>query len=452
MGQLDDFFKRKMEARGPFELKEDYWKEMEAMLDKKKRKRRAVWWWWGSGVVVVVGLGGVGWGGEGLRGLGVEGFGGLGVWGTEEGGRVEDGVVLGDEFGVLDDEVLVVDMDSLVDSGGRMDEGRVVDAEVGELSVQGLRDGFGNTDVVERSVRGLVPDMGSLEKDPSNQLAVDVEELDLQRAATIGQEIEDDLPALLGDGIIEEEGELESREGISPLDLVPTLELLPLFDDNSEDSLLLAIELGAQESKWQVALEGGSAWYPYFNGSEKAIGATAGVQVSYAWNDRWRVLTGLSYRYRTGDFDFAKAATISNFRFGREDQRFFLLPESLHYLELPMGGQWTKGLHQLEMGIRWSYLLGVRGSLESTFGEEGNPFGNTQQEDSGWIEEDGFVQWHLDALVGYGFRLNRRWSVWTRVNYTIPGLLDGNYPSPFGLQLEESEPVFIDVGLRVYLK
>jgi hypothetical protein len=422
MEHLDDFFKKKMEGRH-FDMKDAYWAEMEGLLDQKRRKRRFAFWWWGGALGLFLAVAVAVWWLWPAQALPIQAF---------------PIPMQGKEY--------VSTTSSLSDEQERdMPSSTAESAK----TPNSLRPGQqANANVAPENDQPTAPSEANLLSDNTFRTP-DADDTDT--ASVLERQAE-----LAGSGVVQVTTNIKPSisdfsSALLPFDPIAVLSFLPIqtSGDPSVDSLPIAL-IANSYSRWSWALEGGATLYPYFNGSNPSVGGMIGGAVGYQFRKDWRVIFGLNYRYRTGTFDFAKGTTIANYRFGAEEQSYFLLPDALHYLEMPVLARKTWGRHQMDGGVRLSYLLGVQGSLESSFVGEGRPE-STQVEQRGWLAQDGFVAWHMDVVVGYAVNVHPRLAIWTNVNYSVPGLLDGNYPSPFGLQLQESRPLFVDLGLRFYL-
>jgi hypothetical protein len=202
--------------------------------------------------------------------------------------------------------------------------------------------------------------------------------------------------------------------------------------------------------RWSWGLSANAMLYPYrTDANETLIGWNAGIFATYHFDPNWGVQSGLQYRLRTGQFGFAKESNSDSYRFGREVQRFLLLPNQLHYLEMPLVVQYSNAKHQLGLGVRLQYLLGVRGSLRNSFNADSEPnLFNTNEVNQGWIVKDGFKEWPIDLTASYFYGITKRWQIGLEASYTIGGITDQNYERPFPILYKESLPISLNVGLR----
>ena len=105
--------------------------------------------------------------------------------------------------------------------------------------------------------------------------------------------------------------------------------------------------------------------------------------------------------------------------------------------------------HQLNTGLTLGQLLGIRGSLYHEKNDEAETF--TEEVEKGWIENYGFKKQHIDLQLGYYYLLSKRLSIGGELHYTFGSLLQKNFNAPSEYYYKESQPLFIDFGLKVKL-
>ena len=187
----------------------------------------------------------------------------------------------------------------------------------------------------------------------------------------------------------------------------------------------------------------GSSLYPYAQvGAKGLIAYTAGLNYSVHLKQLWHLETAIHYRLREGSFGTSQTTTQDSFAFRKISTEHSLIASELHTLEIPLAVAYTKHRHQIQLGINYARLLGVKGKLNKIVVQE-NPSTETIQR--GWLEEDGFNVNRLELMLGYYYTFKPGLKVGFDVHYMIGDLV--NKDSSSGLVLE-SKPLFIDFGVR----
>ncbi|MCB0553693.1 MAG: hypothetical protein KDD02_09095 [Phaeodactylibacter sp.] len=220
------------------------------------------------------------------------------------------------------------------------------------------------------------------------------------------------------------------------------LHLQPLVPD-------IGIKPRRKAIRWDIT--GSATAYP--GDGRIWAGATVGVLASYSVRERLLLFGGLQYRVRTGAFQPSDNSEVNTYRFGISREQFTILPNRLHYLEIPIGLAFSRERHSLSAGLSWNYLLGIQGSLYAAEKTEfGLAFGPAREADGGWLAETGFRKQSLSLLADYYYRIWGRIQLGAVLQYTPGGILEERGPeAPDTRLLKESGPLLLGVGLKIRL-
>lgn len=175
-----------------------------------------------------------------------------------------------------------------------------------------------------------------------------------------------------------------------------------------------------------------------FTGEQSAtlnrIGYRMALRKDMKLKSGFYLFAGTGYEYRSGTFEASKVAVGRNYRFGLELDSQFLKPNSLHFVDLPIGIGVSKTRHQFELSLSPRFLLGLKGErgfyqrIENTH----PPQKQFVPVDSGWLVEDGFKKLSLAGEVAYWFRFNQRTAIGASAHFQPGGVLEKNYSAPIG--------------------
>lgn len=418
MNRLDQFVKNKLEER-QFEFNEAHWLQAAEMIDaQKERRRRFFWLWFFGGQVLLLGLAFILWPASTFVHTSVE---------TQAHNAFESAVP--DKVktnAVIDDNTPVIEKDPAqlttpetpvqklqlinADPVAQITPAKKAPAPLNLLENQNKEDVFTTGEATSEKPDIEAPVLGKDDKNPINEKALDI----------------------------------NSRA----VDLLPIM-TFTLSERTRNSGLLVNTNPNAAFFSHRFSLVAASTIYPYAGTSEKkVIGYAAGLNFTKSLNRSWNLETGIRYRNRTGTFGETSGSQQTTYAFSRSVESFFLEPERLHFIEIPLGIQLMKNRHIVTLGITGSYLLGLQGSLKKEVYGESFPGTNTPELISrGWIANDQFKTLHWDVFASWYFALNTEMSLGVKINYT-PGSILTSADSGFYL---ESKPVFFEIGLRYNL-
>ncbi len=434
MEHLDDFFKNKMSQR-QIEFDEAHWAAAEALLDKQKRKKRLAFWWWFGGAASVL-----------VTALLLWWF-----WPQSAPSPLSS----------------FFDLPALAKS----------EAPTTDATVQPDVTETPQTSAPHSSNANLSP---SSKQNPSSDTrdtfaAKAKEEIDRTAEKAFTERKKTTITAKEEKAKADQKAKVQnnSKPEKKPnqnkaqanadqkvkrlaIPMLSTLEREPLryerqgnFGNAQREEPMIKVAY----EKWRWGAAAYASLYPYRTGAnESLIGWKTGLFSSYHLNTNWYIESGIQYHLRTGQFGFAKAESIANYRFGKSELNYFLLPTQLHYLQIPLLVGYQNNRHRLAIGAQLNYLLGIRGSLRTSFDGVSDPnLFNTNQVEQGWIVKDGFKIWPIDVSMGYGYELGTHWMVEVQLNYTMGSVLDESYERPFPLIYRESEPLQVQLGIRYFI-
>lgn len=429
MERLDQFFNDKM---GPREIpfNEEHWKMAEQLLDQKKKKRRfGFWLWWGVGALVCTAAI-------------------CAIWLWPNGTTTQI------------DQFLIPTHKGLQQATIDIPNNNTINNQAEEINQQDpiaiFKDpkNTNNTVVLNEKISNNKHRQIPLSNTTQTNTTVSLDEeegivfIKDEPDNTQNEKIE--FKAIEEKIVIQEQTKKE--EGLNRILIPIALLEYPLRDYNKR--ALIKVEekpmIETAFEAWSWGLSANAMLYPYRSAdNETWIGWNAGMFTTYHFSPSFGLQAGLQYRLRTGQFGFSKESQNTSYRFGREEQRFLLLPNQLYYLEVPLILQYSNAKHQLGLGVRLQYLLGVRGSLRNSFDVDSEPnLLNTNKLDQAWIVKDGFREWPIDLMTSYFYGITKRWQIGLEASYTIGGITDQDYERPFPIIYEESLSISLNVGLR----
>lgn len=214
---------------------------------------------------------------------------------------------------------------------------------------------------------------------------------------------------------------------------------------------------------WRLGITFSVLMYPYSNSSDVQFsdfpdinpnvsakhftGFKLGASVAYQLNHNWALGTELLYYQQTGTFQSVRSSRQIQYRFGVDSTTFELVPQHLHYLEIPLFIQRKWNKHALEMGLSTDFLLGVRNAI-GTYQTNNMNRPSLEKEASTWGYKDGFAKWHFRGLLGYQYQISTNIKMGLRMNVILGnGILDKNYDAPFRFILLESRPINFELKM-----
>jgi hypothetical protein len=425
---FDDFLKNSFEKE-PFEFNEEYWIQVQALLDKEKRKRRirraALW---GSLLLFLLTLLGLF-----LRNKGVA--------------RQENNTSLQSVEVVMAKEVLPA-LEPLQS------------AEVAEQGKLATAEG---------------PDGAAGSMESSNKEAVKIE---TERILTQSAEVAEQGKLAAAEGSDGEAGSMESsnKEAVKieteriltqSAEEVP-LALEPLRIVNTEYFLLPVLDregvlsLHYEEQTYPIGSIGriptrSGRWYmglEFMNLPSLGQGEGTFNELGFSVL-RWIPLsgnlfleTGLGLRGRTGDFNPSVTTLQTSFDFGYIEDRYTLRPQVFYTANLPLVFGYAKDKFQFTAGILCSGLLGAWGvnELQIYNAQEQGVVPSSEVLQQGWLETKGFSTFNISYLLGYKVHVlpsvqfglfaefrNRDWITQGYGRKLSPQDLEGLVPDPTAL-------------------
>lgn len=492
MDKLDQFFKEKFQKR-EFEFQDAYWQEAEKMIQQDKRNKRMLWWWRLSGLFLLILLMVVGiwWfsgptiaeknlvllphteleresttNGDGSN-LEIEskkvdekGEGGENV--TSKSILEADNRERGQEVEKEEDVARNFIPEEKGSGLGKEGNGRVEEGEKVE-KVEGVEEGEKVEVVEEGEERGRDQEIEKEEDLAGNLipgLEGEKEKEDRSKSLQGDVEIDESKPEVKLDSPLRQVERFESDQNNKQKYFAPfsflSFNLKPI---NSEHSLILKVgdplvlkhlDQYKAASKFGMSFDFRAPFYPYSGGENVLlIGWSTGLNLNYKLAGHLRLETALRFRKRRGAFNKVDETSVFYYGFGRSESTFNLIPNSLYYLEVPLGISRSFGYHQLEIGAVSAYLMGVRGNLKNVLNPELPQ--ELITESKGWLEEDGFKKWHWDVYLEYGFQYNRKIRYTIGLNYTPGKIIDQQFNPGQDFILKESRPLFIDLGVSYKL-
>lgn len=433
MDKLDQFFKDKLQDR-EFEFKDVYWQDAEQLIEQDKRKKRLIWWKWLAGWLLLLLLIIAG-----------------GLWLTL-GPRVQSSP-----------EQKEIKENNLAEQSGPV---KKVDTASGnaetfvELDSLNTEKGRQSSIKKRKKIPGLKEHHLLQNKDKTPELNHKGEPEWFELPKAVRDKEKEDASEAMREFVVDQ-SQLDSSFRKSEKVLMAGLSFLPgrwnSIEANMSDLPIPGKPLwleGSVESprlsRVKFGLQFSAMTYPNTRGDNLSfIGLAGGLDIAYKLKNHYYLETAVQLRRRTGTFAKVDETQVLFFSFGRSSSKFELLPSALYYLEMPLGLSRSFGFHHLEAGITTSYLLGVKGALENTQNPE--LVQDLIKAERGWVEQDGFKKWHWDIYLGYSWQYSKKMGLQFSLNYTPGTILDPSFNAFQEVVLKESQPLFLDVGIRYKL-
>ncbi|MCB0651362.1 MAG: hypothetical protein KDC85_08830 [Saprospiraceae bacterium] len=445
MNKLDDFIKGKMEQR-QFEFDEAHWHQAAAMLETQGRKRRKIFWFCLlSGQILLLGLVFAFW----QTGLDSTGF------------SIENNQAVAEQ----------TDRRETLKSSGPQRLPATKSNEINDLgkktpsTVQVLpakRDQKQNptlskepnnktdqqelTPNLDKKKNPLASNGATLPAKVSNTPIAPA--LNKETLFTNDHEAKEDQPPVKDQIMVDEMVFKKEDFGSTLILKLPILDFLVQTKNRAVEGDI-AIPDPLPLFKNQLNIFAATTLYPYVSaGGKNVIGYTAGVNYAGFLKKAWGFEAGIYYRLRQGTFSKSATTEQITYAFSRSIEQFFALPEQIHTLEIPVAVTFSRNRHTVSAGVNFSYLLGLKGTLNRQGSGESFPAGQgVQILERGWIDTAGFNPKHWDAFGAWYFAVDTKISLGARLHYTFGSVLE--HPES-GIYLE-SNPFFFDVGLRYNL-
>lgn len=442
MDPTDQFFRKKLVER-QYEYKEAYWEDAERLIEQRERhRRRRTLWWWLTGVLLLAGLGAATW-----RYLGNEDSGhtvpGAFRIDTPPSGRMGPNTTATDWFLEMPAQRAEPENNG---RKGNIASGAEQKGGAGGPKTQEEGTAFAGRPGTSLPEKRISTGRTSGHEPPAGTALE--EESGMKKMLPAAPSKPGKEPEEAGKG---EPVALEPGKGME----INSLALLRGPVQGRPASLGVAPAVSAPpvrlRKRLSWALTGAATLNP--SPGKTLLGGTAGLQVSRRVGEKWTLALGGQYRLRGGTFGPSQESRIVAYRFGREEQRYSLQPNRLHYAEASLLAEWPVKRHRFALGLGWSYLLGIEGSLDGTRKEEfASGFGAPGSQDRGWLDEEGCKKQFWTGRAAYCFQIAGRWSLGAEMQY-VPGsiLQKGRVGEPGTLLLKESGPVIFDLWIKYRL-
>lgn len=445
MNKLDDFIKGKLEQR-QFEFDEAHWRQAATMIEAQGRKRRKIFWFWLlSGQIMVLGLVFAFW----QTGMPSPGF------------SIENKQAAAGQ--TAHNETLKSSGQKGAPSPGINEiqhSAAIIPATVQVSTPRGdqnqnptlSKEPNNKTDQRElppnhnEKKNTFAANGGTLSAKVSNTTIVP--SLKTETLFTNDHEGRDEHPPVT-DQIMVDEMVLKMEDFGSTL--VRKLPILDFVVQNKNRAVEGEVSIPDPSPLFENRLNlfAATTLFPYAStGGKNAIGYTAGVQYTRWLKKAWGFEAGIQYRLRQGTFSKSVTTEQTTYAFSRSVEHFFALPEQIHTLEIPLSVTFSGNRHTVSAGVNFSYLLGLKGTLNRQGSGESFPVGQgVEILERGWIDPSGFKPKHWDAFGAWYFAVDTKISLGARMHYTFGSVLE----DPESGIYKESKPFFFDVGLRYNL-
>ncbi|HMQ49145.1 MAG TPA: hypothetical protein PKA00_16885 [Saprospiraceae bacterium] len=428
MDQLDQFFRNKMEARFP-QWDDAYWRDAEKLIEaqEKKRKRRLLFWWL-SGIALAVGI---------LASV---------YWFLQP---IEKAALFPSDGHPAAHEAKTPIPTPFT-------EVELAPAPQ-QASSSAANNGITMTD--PRTNIDFAVSLGQKSNDPIELMPLLQQNEDRafrqDKASTLPDPFDNILADSFKNNVTSALAPLPTEE-LGNSAITPALEnkvyalKLPIRPLEKDISMATAPPIKPiKNSYWQLRLTG----TPDLESSKNLLSGTLGLSQVFPINEQYTIEAGVQYRYRTGTLDSLPQVSISSYRFGKIEDRYFLKPNALHYLELPVLIRKTfYKKHTLAIGGSWSYLIGLEGSLKA----QNNPefsfaFGDLQTIEQGWMDSAGYKNSFFSLLARYEYRLMPKWQLHVGAQYTPGGILSAAAPHEQNILLLQSPKLLMEMGIGIRL-
>jgi hypothetical protein len=491
MNKLDSFFKNKLDDRQvPFQ--EAHWEDAMAMLDErdKKRRRGIIWWWLTGGFMVIILAMGIYWVANkyihadsttkkdaaetsALATTAIQ------PDSTTSNEAKSEAFIQGSEqrqSTANDDTDKLSSFEQVWDTSRELEKTEIdhsIEKNHPKLDQSTVHPGLSAQETIApdgsilnhenqraTSIQAQTNVAGKLSSN-NNTSSIDESEVTdkLKNETTFPATINADGAVSVKDATTQEEtaelveNSVKEQRAVESLPSIAGKFFIVKYENTSdtfskEEREAIADVTRIKKLKWII---GAGAMLNPSNG-ERLLGVATDLRISYPLNKSISAYARTAYRRQGGSFGNIQQSRQINFRFGATEERFSLKPTHLHYINSGVGlsKQWQK--HQIGIGLTHQYLLGIRGELTSTQkGAFTTDFTNPTAEESGWLDEKGFVKNMFGGELFYQFRLHNRIGLQLRCFYWPSTVLNEEVSIPREVRLQEYGPVFIDFGINYHL-
>ncbi|MEM9819951.1 MAG: hypothetical protein AAF985_02720 [Bacteroidota bacterium] len=224
--------------------------------------------------------------------------------------------------------------------------------------------------------------------------------------------------------------------------LVPIdLPLVPSLLDNEdrllsldEDRELAPLSEGADQpalksliKHWSLGLATGMDMLPQTNNGQVDLGYRLGLSLRYKLNAKWALQTAMLFTSRSSDFNTNLDSVVQvDYSFGRSERILQFEGNRIYTFEWPLTLQFGHRRHLLEGGPQFNYLLGVQADvLEDRFllPWERTELSNAYARsvlDPVELSGTEFKQFYLALQLAYHYQLTPRWQIGLQARW-VPG-------------------------------
>lgn len=398
---LDDFLKKKLADR-QYAFKESYWEAAEQLIEadrgKKKRKGFLIWWMGGLGTLVILLLG-------------------IGVWSWFSSRHIEPIASKESLETVSKQSFPIVVLDScppepvFVQSPSSSSSDLGIPAHHSPSKHSTLATAHSSTIKIS----------GDLKNDP------DIPIHDSQDSSLIIEQLDD---------IVTEEQSLPIGQLLKPKDIaemshgdvyrlharsfslkhsIQSSFHKPAVSIHRKVNLVgIRIALDAAQGLSNDSARKGNSFLPY-------------IALDYArvLHPRFKLHTGIGYVQR-GQLQSDQYYRSTNYGFGFETVLTTISPQKLHFLEVPLYGEWKiKARHSLMMGGSLLQLMNVSSQISSRTQDD---FGiSNGQAESTWGYKQGFISRDVSLMVGYKYYLGSGFHLDLRSQYGLRDLTEQSF-------------------------
>lgn len=481
--KIDDFFKDKFQERS-FEMKDEYWKDAEALIEKeRKRKRRGWWFFWSIIGITIMGLTGAWWLSDSTTVM-VPPL-------SQKEKKTENAVAYTTEATVRENATEQSDatknewstntnstkptttttanetqsttpiatntqtpknQNQAVDAITKKSTAKTIDQNDQEqLSSPNtlLEDSVNSVDQqpakkVDNSREGITNPSVTQEKNRTDESTVSentVSENTVQQKSTT-QAIT--IPSNQGE-VNEAKLEItknQKSEADKDLYQILNLERLSMLLKAPDRIRLVGadfeLELLDEETtkspfpggrRLQFGLVGGGDWYAATDSSNATTAFHFGLTARYKLSRNWQIAADLLWNRRTGDFNTGLPMdTIRQieYGFGKREDFYALTTSNIYTFELPISLQWKWKQHRLEGGFSLNYLLNTKVNLTFNrflFPWERNEIGTRYEEgttENFRSSESNYSSFYPAFHLGYQYDLGSHWQIGVRARF-VPG-------------------------------
>ncbi len=184
-----------------------------------------------------------------------------------------------------------------------------------------------------------------------------------------------------------------------------------------------------------------------------------GLFVDRKIGQRLFLVSGLRLKNVSGKIPVARQTFEKVYSFGSTTENVMLLPNSLQYLQIPLGIKLDLKAHFISTGFNFDILLSGRGGISQFYdaslvdSQESAYYPEFEKPQNSWVQTVGFKKLVPLVFLGYAYELSDNLRFELGLNYRLQDLSSTqNVPSTYIGNVESTDPNKLGISLGVAYK